>query len=284
MRKILISYGDGRFKKSLRRLRKEGKKLNIFDEILMYTYEDLPIYIKSSPLFAFERLGGYAVWKSYIIYESLKKCKKGDILVYVDAGCSLQQSQEWNVFFNLLKEGSTIIFKYRNDIDYGWKPAFGSNATTQNSAWIKKSVQEYFWPIFDDDKWLLGEKIWSGALILCKGNNQNKLIEQWFKLTILNPELSMDVYGNELRNQDVNFVEHRHDQALLGILAYYFKDKQEIFFLDETAESKKDNAAIIASRLKDEIKEPLNVKTKRFVKSLIGEKSIDKLKTIITKK
>jgi hypothetical protein len=270
MSKIFISYGDDAFKQSLKRIGKEAKQLGIFDKILLFTPKDLPLYIKSSPLMAFDRLGGYAIWKSYIIYTTYLKANLGDIIVYADAGCSLQKSDEWDYFLNKLGDDGTLLFQYRVDFDYAWTKCFGVNATVRNVNWMKKSVQVYFATLFTDNFWLETEKLWSGALIVKKGTTPNLLLEHWFKSTLLEPKLSIDIFGNELEEQDDTFVAHRHDQTLLSIFAFYFKGKQNIIFEPETAESQKDIAAIVASRLRDEVKTPFIKRIKRKVKNAIN--------------
>ncbi len=273
MKKYFITYSDENFKKSSNRIKKEAKKLNIFDEIIIYSKTDLPLYILSSPLFAFQRLGGYALWKSYIIYHTFQKCKYGDIIVYADSGCSLQNTTEWNQYFNLLIPDSTILFKYREDYDYEWKNSFGSNAIVKSKNWIKKSLENYFQFMFKNDEWKNESKIWSGSILICKGKNENILISEWFKISIFFPELIMDVFGNEILQQDEDFVENRHDQALLGILASYYKNYQKIFFVLETSESNLSNSAILATRLRDLPKIKLNIKIKSYIKRLIGNKN-----------
>ena len=133
MANILISYGDSNFSNSLDRLIEQAKELNLFDEIKTYTPKDIPIYIKSSPLFAFEKGGGYWIWKPYIIYHTLKKCQLGDIVYYVDAGCSINKnSKEWNSFQCNLQHYNAIFFQYRSNINYGWESFF------QNIILVKK--------------------------------------------------------------------------------------------------------------------------------------------------
>ena len=97
MSNIFISYGDDKFKKSLKHIKKEARKIGIFDKIKTYTPNDLPLSIKASPLFLFEKGGGYWIWKPYIIYDALLHCKNSDVVFYADAGCTLNaNSKEWN--------------------------------------------------------------------------------------------------------------------------------------------------------------------------------------------
>ncbi len=284
MAHIFITYGNENFTKSLRRIHREAKHCGFFDKVIIYHPEDMPPFIKAHPLMAFPRLGGYSVWKSYIIWKTYQEAQVGDIIVYADAGCSLQATKEWNTFEQLLEPDTTIVFQYRKDVDYGWKDGgWGPNAEVELKNWVKKSVRDYFAPLFNsDDDWLGQPSLWGGAILIRKGKKENIMLKEWFTTTLLIPNLSIDVFGNERDEQSPTFVEHRHCQALLSILAFYFSKSQKIIFYLETAESQPENAAIVASRLRDdrEIKVPLGTRIRHFIKRVIGLSTYNSLKKI----
>src|SRR5574344_300253 len=148
MNNIFITYGDDNFYKSRIRICKEAKSIKLFDRVIEYTPRKLPNFIKSSPLFGFPRGGGYWVWKPYIIYKTLLDAKEGDIVWYVDAGCTLNpDSEEWNYLQEKMKSHNAIMFQYRNNVKYeGWeqfcrKP---QNNNPQMIHWTKPSVSNYF--------------------------------------------------------------------------------------------------------------------------------------------
>lgn len=91
MRKIFIAYGDINCAYSLKRIGHQARKLKIFDEIILYTPDDLPKSFKKTPLMQYSYGGGYWAWKPFIIYETLQKFDDGDIVCYVDAGCTLKK-------------------------------------------------------------------------------------------------------------------------------------------------------------------------------------------------
>lgn len=283
MEKILLTYGDDKFKKSLLRLKKEAKSLKIFDKINVFTPYDLPLYIKSSPLYSFDRLGGYAIWKPYLINKVYNESKIGDIIVYVDGGCELHESEEWEQLFDYLETNNNIVFQYRSDFDYNWKQSFGEHAIVRSGNWIKRSLKEYFSKIFPNDDWLNENKIWSGAFLTKKSSEKNILISEWLNITLYKPELIMDVFGNEINEQELTFVENRHDQAVLGILAFYYRESQKVLFIPETSESKHDHAAIVASRIKDLKKVPVQAQLKKEIRRLVGIKIWSLIKIIAGK-
>ncbi|MBO5635060.1 MAG: hypothetical protein J5907_06550 [Bacteroidales bacterium] len=247
--KYLISYGDDRYKLSLMRIAHQARQVGIFDRIIKYTPKDLPEYIKASPLFAFERGGGYWCWKPYVVYHTLNNCKEGDIIIYVDAGCSLlKDSPEWDYFMRLIDTHSAVFFHYRNDYDYGWKSVNeDSSDIVAIKHWMKPSLIQYY-NRFISPEILDFEKIWAGFFIVKKTETIIKTLETWYKMTLFHPDLIMDPLEGEIPCCHADFYEHRHDQAVLSPLVYHFQSVDNTIVLPETSESKVGKPAVVADR------------------------------------
>lgn len=242
--------------------------MGIFDKIVLYTPEDLPLFIRCSPLMAFEKGGGYWIWKPYILWKTLQTCADDDIVVYSDAGNCLRRSHEWNIYFCEMSNYDTIVFQYRNDVDYGWKDFIGCDSP-KIKHWTKKTTLLYFDRLFADEHWREYNKILAGFLI-CKGK-YNNLIEQWLRISLLYPELVSDPFGSETSDQEECFVLHRHDQSILTPLSYYFERNKTVLILPETCESQEERAAVVCKRLRYVQKIGFRSKVIRFIKSLIGD-------------
>lgn len=251
MANIFITYGDDNFKESLSRLKRQAKDLGIFEKVIAYTPNDLPLYIKSSPLFAYKKGGGYWIWKPYIIYHTLQECKIGDVVYYADAGCSINhKSSEWQYLNNLMKKYSAIFFQYKSDFDYGWGRYCTSpeNNSVAIRHWTKPLTINFFKNYFNDEHFLDYGKIWGGFCVVKKENVINPIIDEWLKITLFYPNLLIDPFGEELQHLPVSFNLHRHDQSIITPLIFYYKDKCNIKVLTETSESDKPHAAIVADR------------------------------------
>ena len=172
MEKILIFYGTEEFRGSLDRLKKEASNLNVFDKIIIYTPDDLPMHIKANSLMNYKKGGGYWIWKPYIIWKTLQDYPNS-IVVYIDAGCSISKSEEWNQYFKFIEKHDTILFQYRNSFDYGWNKMWPS-ATTKIGNWTKLNTQKYFDQLIKDENWHSFDKI-MGGIIICK-NPKNEFI------------------------------------------------------------------------------------------------------------
>lgn len=266
MEKILIFYGTEEFRGSLDRLKKEASNLNVFDKTIIYTPRDLPMHIKANSLMNYKKGGGYWIWKPYIIWKTLQDYPN-TIVVYIDAGCSISKSEEWYQYFKFIEKHDTILFQYRNSFDYGWNKMWPS-ATTKIGNWTKLNTQKYFDQLIKDENWHSFDKIMGGTII-CK-NPKNEFISQWLNITLFKSELIVDPIGNEIGNQKEDFIEHRHDQSIITPLAYYFSKRvNNIKILLETSESKIGNPAVIANRLRTQIKESLFKKVIYYIKKTL---------------
>ena len=243
MANIFISYGDERFKESLNRIARQAKKVGIFDKIIKYTPKDLPAYIKSSPLMAFIRGGGYWVWKPYIIHYTLLQCNIGDVVWYCDAGDTLvYDSPEWEQFQSQMQTHTAIFFQYRDGHKYEW----GVNGDkTAMKYWIKPSAKDYFLQ-YIDAKFLDYSKIWAGFMIFKKTEKSSIILDQWYKMALFHPELMMDSFGPDLN--DPNDAYHTRDQATLTPLVFHHHEEDNALVLPETAESRISNPAVLATR------------------------------------
>lgn len=252
MRKVFISYGDANFKGSLKRIAKQARSSHYFDKVEVYTPSDLPPPIRYSPIMIYHRGGGYWIWKPWIIYNTLCRSMEGDIIYYVDAGCTLNpDSEEWTEWDSVMTTHNAVVFNYRSDIKYSGWDYFCKNETNckpELKHWLKPSAKDYFSRFLGTDDYLNMNHIMSGIIIVRKTSKIPNFIQQWLNLAVLNPALFCDAYGEELGRLPESFNEHRHDQAILSPLAYYYKEIDKIAILPEKSESQQEIAAIIATR------------------------------------
>ncbi|MGJ1196370.1 hypothetical protein ACR777_09235 [Sphingobacterium spiritivorum] len=267
---IFISYADKRMAYSLKRIGKQAEKLGIFDEVLLYTPETLPHYIKSSPLMQYERGGGYWAWKPAIIWDVLQKYEDGSLLVYADAGCSLYKSEDWSYYFGLLKQYHSICFEYKDQMP-DWKQ-FGQTST-KIKYWTKNKTLLYFNKLLGTDYSEKYNKIWGGA-ILCT-RQDNPFIKEWLDITLNQPELIIDPTEEELLTESDFLIDHKHDQSVITPLAHLFPD---VLVLEEKAETSL-KAAIVASRIRArDYRQYLNLMLKQKMRSLFGADLYNKIK------
>jgi len=261
MANVFVSYGDDRFKVSLDRIVRQARKSGRFDKVLKYTPKDLPDYVRSSPLFAEEKGGGYWCWKPYVIWDALRHCEIGDVVYYADAGCSLDgDSSEWAEFSQHLKSYSAIFFQYRRDYSYpGWERYCGNDCVDKTAIkhWMKPSLIDYFKQYGDSDLFEFSS-LWAGFIIIKKTERPSIVLDEWRRITMLHPELVAPPFGVELINLPQSYYAHRHDQSILTPLVSFYMDRDNAIVLPETSESKVGTPAILATRWRQAKLSPLS--------------------------
>ena len=273
-KRIFIAYGDSNCTYSLSRIAKQASGLHLFDKIILYTPDNLPTYIRKSPLMQYSYGGGYWAWKPCIINETLKKFEEGDIVCYVDAGCTLRNGIEWTLYFEFMNDYDMLCFKYRDEYP-SWQK-YGSTST-QIKHWGKKNTLLFLDEWVGNKQWREENKIFGGLLFV--KSKKNPIIRDWLKLTLQYPEIIIDPSEQELKNQYPFFALHKHDQVLL--VALTFKYKQNCLILPETCETCGRRVAIYASRIRAKNKEQyLILRLKYWGRYILGDKLFDYFKSL----
>lgn len=273
MKKIFITYANEKFALSERQILKEARALGIFDKCIGYTPKDLPVYIKANPLMAFVRGGGCWCWKPYVIWKTLQDYPDA-VVVYVDAGCKLQQGKEWHEWFAMMESYDTLLQHYRDDFDYGWAELYhGITISAALNRWAKKSLLDYYDICFDNKRWHEQPSLWAGFVI---AKNGSRVVNEWYEMVMLHPELFYDPIGVEKQCQEECYIDHRHDQSVLSAIAWLGVEKgRNVKIIPEVSESK-ENASVVTAR---RVIKPISFKTRivNGLKFVLGEKLYKKI-------
>jgi len=200
-----ITYGNERFTNSKVRLCNEAKNTGWFDNITSYSPEDLDDDFKSK----FENIlqngkgNGYWIWKPYIIKKQLDKISDNDILVYLDAGCSINSNgkNRFNEYIEMLKQ------RDEGSISFYLPPH-------PEELWTIKEIFQYF-NVENNSEIKTSAQIMATVIIIKKNPNSIKLLELWNKTLHDNPLLFTDYYNNR---QDSYFKDNRHDQSVFSVI------------------------------------------------------------------
>lgn len=204
--KYFITFATkGIYQRRANTLISEIKKLNIFDEIIMITDEDLKAdtsfwkrhsnFIENN-----ERGYGYWLWKSYIILKYLKQINNDDILLYFDAGVTFRSSDSrFKELFKIVKKDFVIGSFCRMFCD--------------EYKWNKMDLVHYL--NLNDNKYLKSRQRQAGAIILVKNEKTVQLINKWYEISCIYHLI--DDSKSIHKNKD-GFIEHRHDQSIFSLL------------------------------------------------------------------
>lgn len=226
----LVTFADGSasWRKTAHRLERQASRSKYFSSVEVYDLRRIalesPEWYKRSQKFISNnpRGFGYWIWKPEIARLQLADLKKDELgVVYLDAGFSI----------NAHKFARNRM-KYYEELVVDSRPLFFQlNSGNEGRYWIKKLAKDHFTEagiVLDDVRLIVG-----GAFFAPKGDLSLSILEAWDKLlSRANYSLLVDGHDTDLENQD--FIEHRHDQALLtGLLLSEFSQQSHIL-QDET--------------------------------------------------
>jgi hypothetical protein len=208
----LVSYGCERYNKSLARLHHEGTSSTWFDKIFTFTNNDIPesIFVANRS----SRGGGYWAWKPYIIKKALEQINTDDILLYLDAGCTINLlgSKRFNHYVKIVNDTKFL----------GFTSGIEKNFTKQD--------------VFSElncnhEKYYDTEQIISGIFFIKKCILTSSLIDDWFNIT---RDVHMIDDSSSVEENSKGFIEHRHDQSCLSLLVkkYSFKSISDETYFD----------------------------------------------------
>ncbi|MFA5152766.1 MAG: hypothetical protein WC554_09420 [Clostridia bacterium] len=208
MKKVICTYGTLDYIKSLELLEKTAYDIGKIDKVYVYTrawLETTEFYRKNQYILLQTRGSGYFCWKPFIILETFKNLKEGDIVLYMDAGISIIDTLQ--PLFDLaqtLPNDGKVIFKV---------PEVGT--THKAKKWTKRDC--FVLTGCDEEKYW-DAPMTNGAVSLWVKNEKNiEFLNEWQKylrdIRIISDEPNMCGKPNF-----VDFVDHRHDQSVLTIL------------------------------------------------------------------
>ena len=215
--KHFVTYGDNKFSIQKKRLSHQAKNFEIFSHIHLYGKKDLS---KSFVDKYFKILknsvgGGYWLWKPYVIQDVLSKTNENDIILYLDAGSTL------NI------EGKNRLIEYFEMIDVSESSFLRFQIKEKEKYWTSKEVFEELGIEIDSE--IGNSNQLAGGIIFIKNNYESKeFFKKFFDIVEKNPNLITDYYQD---NQIKGFKSPRHDQSILSILG---KSMNSIVLDDET--------------------------------------------------
>lgn len=220
MKKIFITFGTtGEFEKRALRLLSLIKNLNIFNQLILITENDLKtdkyFWNKHSTFIENNNRGyGYWLWKSYIIYKYLNKINDNDILLYCDASFVFYSNKNKfiDLFTNIKKTYIIGSFCRTFCLEYVWN---------------KMDLIEHL--NMNNDLYLNTRQRQAGAIMILKNNKTVQLINEWYSLSSIYHLI--DDSSSNITNKN-GFIEHRHDQSIFSLLTKKYNIYSNIDLFD----------------------------------------------------
>lgn len=198
-----VCYADGVYAKSQKWNIVFAKCFGGCKEVYVYNRENLPedFMKKNERILAFKRGGGYWIWKSFIIQESLKKLEFGDYLLYCDSGALLKRN---------LKKLIKVMERDNQDL-----MTFEVCDRTEGE-WTKRDV--FLALDFDNEECVKSPQRMGTFIFMKKTENTVKFIDEYVKYSQTGTIITDEDNSYGLPNYP-EFNENRHDQSIFSVLS-----------------------------------------------------------------
>lgn len=214
----LISYGDNNFKNAKKRVNNEGINSEWFDTTTICGPENLSEEFKHefNDILKKPRGAGYWIWKFDIIKQELTKLANNDILIYLDAGCSINinGNKRFIEYIEMLNNSNESIISFQ-------MPHIEKKYTN-------KELFHHFNMNVNDNNGNSGQIV-GGVLIMKNTEKMMKIIDECINVLRTDHLLVTDYYNKIEQCND--FIDNRHDQSILSLVR---KKHGSIVLTDET--------------------------------------------------
>ncbi len=200
-----ITYGNSEFNNAKERICKEVKATMWFDTITAYGVDDLSTDFKKKfgNILQQRQGGGYWIWKPYIIKKKLDEINDNDILIYLDAGCTINP------------RGKKRFDEYIKMVDSSEEGIISFQMHHIEKNWTVKEIFEYFNVSMESNIACSGQII-GGVMVIKNNENARNIFTKALQCLHDNPLLFTNHYNNN--NQESCFNDNRHDQSVLSLL------------------------------------------------------------------
>ena len=216
----LISYGNDNFKNSKVRLFDECIESKFFHNINIYNYNDLDTNFVHDfeKIFRYPRGNGYWIWKPYLIKKKLEEINDGEIVIYLDAGCTLNKyaTNKFNEYIELLNNYNIVCFN----------SGYPEKNYTTNEIFKQFNINE-------NSNSYNSEQLIATALLIKKCKNTEYIFDNIMKILYCNPLIITDFYNNDISNNN-DFITNRHDQSIISLAIKEFGENIKVIPKDET--------------------------------------------------
>ncbi len=201
MSKILINYATYEFRISQKLNSLTGKYIAGFDRVINYSPKNIPKKFKKkhTKIFNAPRGGGYWVWKPYIILNTLKNTKEGDIIFYCDSGALF--IKDLKPIFDICQNKQDIVcFSVGlREAHYSKRDAFILMDCDTNG--FENTFQRL-----------------SGYICVKNTKYSKQFFHQFLKFNLDNRIVSDEENVLGVNNYE-DFIENRHDQTIFSLLS-----------------------------------------------------------------
>ena len=218
---ILLAFATLDLKKSIKRLKKQAIQSNYYNDIKIFTPQDLDLYSKNKIKEIFKsgkKKGyGYWFWKPYLVSKLIKEINENDIIHYLDIGCHINNFQN-----NKFQEYIDFLSKEENNLlTFQYYPLDKKKYTEINFPemeeykYTKADLLNHF-QFMDNKQVTHTGQYWAGSFFIKKNKFTEIFIKDW--LEIFEKKFNLIDDSTSKINNFIGFIENRHDQSVFSLL------------------------------------------------------------------
>jgi hypothetical protein len=203
-----LVYNDNTHRSHLNRLLASVNQFGKEFKILIFNKKnmDADFVSKHKSILTCERGGGYWLWKPYIIHQTLRHLHENDVLFYLDSTYYFTES--FTPLVDYLKTSDLVLWK---------------NKPNEECSYMKKGCK-----MDVIHRYLIYEEVinqnaldcWAGAILMKKTDTTMKYMQEWLSMCCHYENITD---SPSIMRNDKSFVEHKHDQCMLSILALKYE-------------------------------------------------------------
>ena len=209
-RNIFLSYATGEFLEARDQLCNSALKVG-FDEARARSFENLDkeFCLDNKDILSQPRGAGYWLWKPQIILQELKKLNPDDVLVYSDAG---------RYSYYNFKCFPKRLVKLAKEKGFLLGPTLGQHGPMRK--WVKRDA--FILLDMDQPEIHMLPTIQAGWSFWTPCPEAFEFLEKWLS-ACKDPRILTDIENTQGLPNLPDFKDHRHDMAVLTLLAYKYK-------------------------------------------------------------
>ena len=221
--KWFITFGgpSDHYRQRVAQISEEARNINVFNHIVGYTDKDLvndtDFWNKHGEFISTHDRGyGHWLWKSYLTQMTLRNLSDNDILVYADAGCTINS------------QGFPRLLEYFDIVNKSEHANLSFRTVHLEKVWTKMDTFEYY-GANNDESIIETQQLVGGIYVIRKCQHTVDMVNKWYD-GCCNYNL-IDDSPSSIPN-DPSFIENRHDQSIFSVVRKKYGTEMTDF--DET--------------------------------------------------
>ncbi len=217
---ILFAFASNDLSRSAKRLYKQAKNSNYYDEIKILSPKNFNKEMNKKfnliKDMSNKRGYGYWFWKPDFLLKIMDEINLGDIIHYVDIGCHIQnKNSKFYEYLDLLIDSKNFILPFQYHLD---KVKFSKDIIFSKREEFKYTKAD----LFDDFRFLDKKNVthtsqfWAGSFFIKKQVETEDFIKEWIEF-FENKFHLIDDSESQIKNFD-GFIQNRHDQSVFSLL------------------------------------------------------------------